>query len=291
MKLAAASCSKIQDVSPQPAWDEIRAARPDALLLLGDNVYLEHDQHQDPQRLADDLRQCYARQRADAGFAALLAEMRARGAPVIAIYDDHDFLGNNRHGGDHDPALREAARAELVRAFEPARTGQDVYSVRRVGNVDIVVLDARFYRRAASSSASDRDAVLGAAQWAWLEEVVAQSQAPFMVIASSTTVHTFASESWEQYPAAFARITQLLRGRRGRFVLSGDVHRNAVYDDSGVIEIVTSAVARRGLVFGALRKNYALLDFGDDAVRVELRSLKVGWRFDFMLPLQPWVLP
>ena len=83
----------------------------------------------------------------------------------------------------------------------------------------------------------------------------------------------------------------MLGGRRGALVISGDVHRNTVYDDSGVIEIVTSAVARRGIGFGGIRKNYGVLTFKDDAVRVDLRSLKVGWRFDFSIPLARWLLP
>ena len=31
-----------------------------------------------------------------------------------------------------------------------------------------------------------------------------------LVVASSTTLHTFGDESWEQYPAAFPRIVTLL---------------------------------------------------------------------------------
>lgn len=291
MKLAAASCSKIEDVDPQPAWAEIQQERPDVLLLLGDNVYLEHDHHDDPAQLADELRQRYAEQFAEPGFAALLADVRGRGGEVVAIYDDHDLLGNNRYGGDHGPALRDAARREFVNAFAPAMTGSDVYRALSVGPVDLVVLDERFYRRSPSTSASDRDAILGAAQWNWLEGVIAASTAKYLVIGSSTTLHAFGDESWEQYPAAFRRISRLLRGRPGALVVSGDVHRNAAYDDNGVIEIVTSAVARRGLLFGALRKNYGVFTFGADAVRIELRSLKVSWRYDFSIPLSDWVLP
>lgn len=40
MKLAAASCAKIQDIDPRLAWAEIQQERPDVLLLLGDNVCL-----------------------------------------------------------------------------------------------------------------------------------------------------------------------------------------------------------------------------------------------------------
>ena len=133
--------------------------------------------------------------------------------------------------------------------------------------------------------------MLGSAQWHWLEQVVATSDASYLVIASSSTPHTFGDESWEQYPTAFKRITDLLRRRKCSLVLSGDVHRNAVYDDSGVIEIVSSGVARNGIVFGSPRKNYGILTFDKEQVRVELRSLKVGGRFDFSIARNHWVLP
>lgn len=291
MKLVTASCSKLQSMPAQTVWSEIEAERPDALLLLGDNVYLDHDQHDQPEHLATELRSLYRQQLAEPHFASLLESLRKRKALVAAIYDDHDFLGNNRCGGDVPPALREAARQELVAAFAPQRTGADVYRVHHLGPVDLVVVDARFYRRAPQRSAQDRDAVLGARQWLWLEQVVRQSKAPYLVLASSTTLHAFGDESWEQYPVAFTRLTQLLAAHPAAMVLSGDVHRNAAYDDSGTIEIVSSGVARHGLVFGGERRNYGVLSFGSEAVRVQLRSLKAYWRFDFTIPRQPWAMP
>lgn len=290
-KLAFASCARIQDLPLQPAWDEIRAEQPDALLLLGDNVYLDEDRHHDAEALAAELRERYRQQQAEPGFAALLAELRRRGKPMMAIYDDHDFLGDGRCGADHDPALREAARAELVHAFDIETTGAEVYRRQCFGLVDVIVLDTRFHRRRPLPVDPDPDAVLGAAQWQWLEQQVQASAAPYLAVASSITLHHFADESWERYPGAFQRLRGLLRARRGALLLSGDVHRNAVYDDSGVIEIVSSAVARRGMVFGAVRRNYGLLTFDPSGVRVELRSLKVGSRFDFRIALDDWRLP
>ena len=210
MKIAAASCAKVQSIPNQLAWSEILAAKPDVLLLLGDNIYLDHDSHDDPAALRAELNALYARQFAESNFAALLKDVRQRGARVIPIYDDHDFLGNNRYGGDHNPALRDAARAEFIRAFSPQQTGNDVYSLHQLGLVDLVVLDERYYRRNPGASGKDRDAVLGAAQWLWLEDIVATSKAKYLLVASSTTLHTFGDESWEQYPAAFQRLTQLL---------------------------------------------------------------------------------
>ena len=299
MKLVAASCSRLQSVNPQPVWAEIEAEKPDALLLLGDNVYLDEDRHDDPARLAADLRALYQRQLAEPNFAALLAGLRKRKATVAAIYDDHDFLGDNRSGGEAAPALREGARRQLIDAFAPLATDVDadananaeVYRAHRLGPVDLVVVDTRFYRRAPAQAVDDRDAVLGARQWQWLDEVVGSSTAPYLVLASSTTLHDFGEESWEHYPAAFERLRRMLARHPAALVLSGDVHRNAAYDDSGTIEIVTSGVAGRGMKFGAERRNYAVLCFGADALRVQLRSLKVPGRMDFSIERQRWVLP
>ena len=292
MQLAFASCAKLQQTNPQPVWGEIAAQRPDALLLLGDTIYLDHDHHAQAQALADELRRLYQAQFAEPHFAALLADLRARGAALLAIYDDHDFLGNDRCGGDHDPALALAARHEFIRAFKPVMTGAEVYRREVVGPCDVLVLDARFHRRAPSASAQDRDALLGAAQWAWFEQAVLATPAQrYLVIASSTTVHTWGTESWEHYPAAFSRLRQLLASHPTPLVLTGDVHRNAAFDDSGIVEIVSSGVARNSMVYGAPRQNWGLLRFDDQGVSVDLRALKAGGRFNFRIPRAHWALP
>ena len=290
MKLAAASCAKLASLNPQPAWEAIRAERPDALLLLGDTVYLEHNHHDDPAELAQELRTLYAAQLAEPNFAALLADLASRGAPLIPIYDDHDFLGDNRYGGDASPKLREAAREVFIETFSPHMTGADVYRVERFGIVDVIMLDERFYRTRPATSQDKRDAVLGTEQWNWLEATVATSAAPYVLVASSSTFHKWKTEAWEEYPIAFQRMIALLGSRCGAFILSGDIHMNGAYDESGVIEIVTSSVARKSL-YGKHKNNYAMLEFDATRLRVLLRSLKAGERFAFDIPLARWTLP
>lgn len=291
MKIAVASCAKIQQTSPQPVWRAIQNEQPDVLLLLGDNIYLDHNHHSDPAALQTELHELYSRQFSEPHFAALLADLRARKSLILSIYDDHDFLGNNRYGGDHNPALRLAARNEFISWFNPPQSGSDVYSFTQLGLVDVVVLDERFYRSSPDVSKTDRDAILGVQQWAWFEQSVARSQAPYLLVASSTTIHTWGDESWEDYPGAFDRLRRLIGSKRGALVVSGDVHRNAAYDDSGVVELVTSAVARNGVGFGGPRANYGILDFDAQRLRVDLRSLKAGWRFNFDILLNNWTIP
>lgn len=293
MKIAVASCTKIIDVPDQPVWAEIQAEQPDVLLLLGDNVYLKRDNHTDPAKLAAGLRKRYAEQFAEPHFKALIDDLKARDAPVIAIYDDHDFLGNNRCGGEADVALCRAARTEFIAAFQPRQTGKAVYSVTRLGLVDIVALDGRFYRKAPSLlQATERDAFLGATQWKWLEKTLAQpTTAKYTLVLSGSTFHSFGGESWEQYPTAFTRLRELLQHRNGAVVVSGDIHKNAIYDETGVLEIVTSAAARLGKTNRGPRKNYAVLTFDDDRMQVDLRSLQIQWRMNFAVPLSAWAIP
>ncbi|MES9969866.1 MAG: alkaline phosphatase D family protein [Candidatus Thiodiazotropha sp.] len=118
------------------------------------------------------------------------------------------------------------------------------------------MLDERFYRQSPEEARGDRDAILGEKQWFWFEDILKNNNSKYLVIGLSSTFHDFIGESWEQYPGAFERMRRLLGDRKGRLIISGDVHRNAMYDDSGVMEIVTSAVARNSVVFGKKRENY-----------------------------------
>jgi len=70
--------------------------------------------------------------------------------------------------------------------------------------------------------------MLGAEQWAWLEEQFEQSEASMHILVSSVQLLSVNPivEGWGHYPAAQARMLALLRKHRprGLVVLSGDVH-------------------------------------------------------------------
>ena len=79
----------------------------------------------------------------------------------------------------------------------------------------LATYDTRFYRRSAAESKHDREAILGAPQWSWLEQTLTTSVANFLVVRSSTTFHSFGDESWQQYPSGFEQMRGLLQQRRG----------------------------------------------------------------------------
>ncbi|MBJ7312518.1 hypothetical protein ACFOLJ_22815 [Rugamonas sp. CCM 8940] len=64
----------------------------------------------------------------------------------------------------------------------------------------------------------------------------------------SGTFRRFGDEGRERYPAASERLRALLQGRCGVRMVAGDMRRSALYDDSGVIEVPSSARAGEGQV-------------------------------------------
>ncbi len=288
--VALTSCAKIQTVKRQPVWAEIAARVPDLLLLLGDNIYLKRDDHDDPALLRADLDARYAAQLAEPHFAELLASLARRGGRVLATFDDHDSIGDDRGGADIDPALVEAARAAFHRWLPCSTNAPEIYCRYERSDVCVLMLDARSYRSARGAE-TDADGLLGAAQWAWLEAQLASPRPTYTLVCSGSSLHDYGSESWHAWPAARRRLVALLRDRPGVLFLAGDVHDNELGEADGVIEVVSSAVARRGKLLRWKLANYGVLELLPDGVQVTLRGRQRKQSRDAWIPLAKWRLP
>jgi len=288
--LAFTSCARIAHVRDQPVWDEIAAHAPDALLLLGDNVYLDRDDHDDPAELGADLERQWSAQLAEPHFAALLASLRSRGAPVLATWDDHDSFGDDRHGADLAPALVAAARAAFEKWAPGAGGAPRVYRRCDVADTRVLMLDARSYR-SAHDAHGDRHGMLGAQQWAWLEAQLAEPGARYTLVCNGSPLHEYGSEGWRAWPAARERMLGLLRGRPGVLFLAGDVHDNELGSAGGAIEVISSAVARRGKILRWRLANYGLLELRADAAQITLHGRQRKQRRSARIALADWRLP
>ncbi len=288
--IAVTSCAKIQAVEKQKVWGEIAEREPDALLLLGDNVYMKREDHDDPAQLADDLDRHWLRQLAEPHFAALLAQLKGRGASVLATWDDHDSFGDDRYGADLDPALVAAARAVFHRRAPVTHTGPELYCRADVGDARILMLDARSFRTAKDAE-RDPDGMLGAAQWRWLEAQLASPGPRYTLVCNGSPLHDYRSEGWLAWPAARERLVGLLRDRPGVLFLAGDVHDNEIGQADGVIEVISSAVARIGKVMRWKLANYGVLELRPGGVRVKLRGRQPKQRRDAWIPLDDWRIP
>lgn len=222
MKIAFCSCNHPLVHRSQEGWLQLAAQQPDVLLLLGDNVYIEHDVTE----LVGNLRPCYAlsywdyARRLHAMYAAqwavpqfrvALAAVHRRQGVVLGTLDDHDFLGNDVFVS---PLLQTKARyARLLhRQFISACNDRSLplaypafaaisglndegfdqglglahawQSIQSEGIIiKIILLDNRSYRQSEKSSLA---VCLGAAQISWLAQELVGSQQITLVASGST---------------------------------------------------------------------------------------------------------
>ena len=223
------SCAR-QD-RPQPIWDSIHAARCDAFVLLGDNIYADTA---DPAV----FREKYALLAAMPGFAKL-----RQTTPLFVTWDDHDYGTNDGGAGFPGAAASQKEFCDFfqVPANSPLRTTPGVYDCVTLGpvgkRVQLILLDTRMFRSPLKKDPAnlkvnipntDPDAtVLGEGQWAWFERRLREPSEIRVVVSSIQVVATeHGSEKWENFPKERARFLELLRRTqaRGVVVISGDRH-------------------------------------------------------------------
>jgi alkaline phosphatase D len=244
-RIAFGSCN--HHLAPQHMWAQIAAQRPQAFLLIGDNVY--GDTGWDADADLDSLRSAYATQASHSEF----RDFRAK-VPMMVTWDDHDF-GLNDAGGRF-PFRRWAE--DLFETFwgssETVRSRPGVYESHMIGpegrRVQFIILDTRYFRSDMKRMAWSKDrpplgvyipqddpaaTVLGGEQWRWLEQELAKP-ADLRIVVSSiqvlTEAHNF--EAWWNFPAERARLLTMLEGRAasGLVMLTGDRHSGAIYKDT-----------------------------------------------------------
>ena len=304
MRVAFTSCFSAQSFKQQPVWDQIGAANPEHLLLLGDSAYYDADgssismvKAMDPDPFARHAMRRLRDQLNQPQFAKLV---RRKGLHIHPIWDDHDFLWNGACGAQvfeersHAhliPPTRAAFQAyrDALDAHEPATFPQpsdpwrsDIkepgYRMIDIGNaanpVRLHLTDGRSYK-----TAGGKDAVLGAAQMNALASAIATSSEDTVhLVASGLVFEANHGETWMTCEAEHAKMLELARNRR-ILILSGDVHENrfAVPQPAGkwsLFEATSSGAAlRTGVTIGALQCNWGLLELTPENVVIELSQL------------------
>ena len=209
-------------------WDTIGAIDPRALLLLGDNVYIDDPETPAMQRFH------YYRRQSQPEWAKL-----ARHVPIYSIWDDHDFTTNDGWGG---PAIDEPSwKRDVWKVFKenwdnPYYGGGDknpgCWYDFRIGDVHFVMLDGRYYRE---SPKTDDPSMLGPVQMAWLKKTLTDKPATFKVICSNVPmapkVKPGSKDTWDGYDGERQRIYQFIADQQipGVVILSADRHRSDAY--------------------------------------------------------------
>ncbi len=207
-------------------WKTIAARNPIAVLLLGDNVYIDTPRFRNKQRAY-----YYRRQ--------LRPEYRALSSTcgIYAIWDDHDFGKNDCAGGLHPfkPAWKPATWKVFCENWPNPYFGggekqPGCWFDFSIGDVDFFMTDGRYYRD------FKKGTMLGPVQKKWLLEKLAASKATFKVIASGTLWTRHADkggkDSWWGVKEEREEILSLIDRNNigGVILLSADRHRTDVYE-------------------------------------------------------------
>jgi alkaline phosphatase D len=237
-RIAFGSC--VNQDKPVPIFDAVAAAKPDLLLMIGDNMYADLDRA--VKVTPDVIRDKYQQMAKVPGFAKLKGM-----CPLLGTWDDHDY-GRNDAGAEWEH--KDAAQKEFHDFFgtpadSPRRAQKGIYHAEIHGTpgkrVQIILLDTRYFRSALKKGTfdtktritpylpnTDPDAtMLGEAQWKWLEEQLKKPAELRLLVSSIQVVsdeHPF--EKWTTIPKERDRLYALLNstGANGVVVLSGDRH-------------------------------------------------------------------
>lgn len=244
-RIAFGSC--VNENRDMKFWDVIAEQKPQAFLLIGDNVYGDTGSFSDADipTLTASYRRLSSRQE--------FTRFR-RTVPMMTVWDDHDFGANDAGGSFAFKEQAEKIFETYWGSSEQVRGRPGVYESRIVGpmgkRVQFIILDARFFRSDLARlpyreqspplgwyipNNDPKATILGDAQWAWLEQELTKP-AELRFIVSSTQVVTSAHgfESWFNFPKERDRLYAKLASKNvnNAIFLTGDRHSGGFYNAS-----------------------------------------------------------
>lgn len=310
--LAFGAC--LRQYEPQPVWKGVLAAKPDVFVFGGDNVYTDTGGYLlrgEPARIGV----AYGELAANPDFARLRKDV-----PVYATWDDHDY-GRNDAGAEYPYKAESKAFFMVffgVPADAPMRSREGIYDAHWLEHegrrIQLILLDTRSFRsplvpgvvdtvcprvRWARNEAPDAT-VLGAAQWAWLEQRLAEPADVHVVVSGIQVIPTeHCYEKWANFPHERRRLLGLLADASApALVLSGDRHLAEISQlqfaegQGALLELTSSGMNSAGAGEGERNRfrvkpdnvredNFATLSFDwtKSALRIGLaiRGADGGW--------------
>ncbi len=228
-------------------WDVIAAQKPQAFLLIGDNVY--GDTRATSGANIPTLVASYKKLNARVEF-----DRFRRHVPMMTTWDDHDFGANDAGGSFAFKEYAEKVYENYWGSSDEVRARPGVQESRIVGpegkRVQFIILDARFFRSDLASMTyrdpgpplgwyiPNNDAkatILGTEQWQWLTEELSKPAELRFIISSTqvvTDAHNF--EGWTNFPKERERLYALLaqKGLNNAIFLTGDRDAGGFYKAS-----------------------------------------------------------
>jgi alkaline phosphatase D len=231
LSIAIGSCFFLADADPTyPGQDygggfeifqAIAEKRPDVMLWLGDNLYLQQPDLFDPHSMA-------ARYRRQREFEPLQTLLTA--TTHLAIWDDHDY-------GPNDSDTSYVFKGETLKLFtrywpNPTFGLPDVpgaFGAARYGDVLFFLLDDRYYRYPDRWPEGPDKTMFGARQLEWLKQaLVSAPRNAIKIVAGGSQFWSRPNrfEGWHQFATERRAFAEWLDTQRidGVLFVSGDRH-------------------------------------------------------------------
>jgi len=259
--------------------------RPDAMLWLGDNVYLrEADWYTRTGILAR-----YTHSRGIPELQPLLASTHH-----YATWDDHDFGPNNSdRSWVHKDKSLEAFKLFWGNPTYGVGGKPGITTMFQWGDVEFFLLDGRYFRSPNDRNESGKRTLLGAHQLEWIIDALTASSAPFKIVALGGQAMSPAAEfeNFATYPEERQALIDAITAEKipGVLFVSGDRHlteltrleREGTYP---LYDITISPLSAGGFTNGkanaasvpgtlVTQRNFALLDFSGPRTD---RSMKIS---------------
>ncbi len=304
MKIAFTSCCDPWNDPIQAAWPELVKHNPDVLVLLGDNMYMDYKLGKNPidlyepstfspQLFSQKMHENYERQWKVENFQTAINSIDN----IYAIWDDHDFAWNNSRGEGtpctcvntspckcgYVPPIKRMISKTLFEQFRgalvtkppktqyPANPFQNgiptgftglpytgiEQTIHLSNSIHLHLLDGRSYRPEPGKTKS----LLGSVQQTALQTKLSTAGVTHL-IASGTTLEdwkTFSDKDWLKGIATNNNI----------IVLSGDIHKPAMYHRYRIFEFTASAMAQPAKVTTFLGRDsnvFGILEIFDKTI-------------------------
>jgi alkaline phosphatase D len=220
----------------QPLWADMLLMKPDLFVWGGDTIYADWERHYN-------MAASYDKQKHQPDYVKVRET-----TPIIGIWDDHDFSGDNANGRVDTKALSQRLFLDFLDEHprSPRRYQEGIYTSYEFGEpgkrIKFIMLDNRYFKGLEADAP-----LLGKKQWAWLEDELQYSKAQLHFIVAGLSVFSPLlpySEEWWEHPQEVNRMLALLEKYKpqGVVFLTGDKHFGSIFKYSGQLEFLSSGM-------------------------------------------------
>lgn len=251
------SCMREKYMSPY-VFNDIAQISPTFVALLGDQMYGDYDGNLNKLELYrnnDSIRQAMVkkgeiilkdktvlqafRSKYQRAFIKSFQKMSSS-IPFVATWDDHDYGQDNSDGTYRYKEIAKKVFKETYPTYPFEEKNGGLYYKYTIANVDVFVLDTRWYRSPMQNKDEKGKTMLGEKQLLWLLDGLKQSTAPFKIIFSSVSMNDYGGDTssgrdgfdnWMGYTYERSKIYTFIDNNniKGVLVFSGDQHYPSVH--------------------------------------------------------------